>query len=77
MTDTFRDDDPEDGWDDGDPVKDQLFILELVVETLRNTRDDPRHDRRRDDALRLLGKLAGKADDPQRIASLRAALEAS
>jgi hypothetical protein len=53
----FGDKDPEDAWDDGDPTRVKLAILERVVDELRANRDD-RRVARRDDALRLVRKLA-------------------
>jgi hypothetical protein len=73
----FGDADPEDAWDDGDLFEEKIAILEQVAVVLRATRDDPRHDRRRADALRLVVKLIVTGREPLRLAELRDALEAS
>ena len=69
--------DPEDAWDDGDLFEEKLDILDRVVDALRATRDDPRHDTRRADALRLVVKLIVTGREPLHLAELRDALEAS
>jgi hypothetical protein len=67
----FGDADPEDAWDDGDPVDAKVKLLERVVRSLRAEADAERARRRRADALRLLGKLEIKFDDvDHRIESL-------
>lgn len=70
----FGDDDPEDGWDDGDDVETKLAVLERVLEDLRARRaeDEPRFEHRRQDALRLLAKLFIVRE---RIESIRNGLE--
>jgi hypothetical protein len=65
------DHDPEDSWDDGDPVEDRLAILERVAAA------EPRQARRVD-ALRLVAKLERVAltrGQSLRVAAVRAALE--
>jgi len=69
----FGDDDPEDGWDDGDDFDTKLEILQRIVESLRARRDEPRFEFRRQDALRLVAKLLA---DRERVVQVREALEA-
>jgi hypothetical protein len=67
--------DPEDAWDDGDPIDDKIVILDRVLAQLRQRSDD-RHEARRANALRLLGKLQQVRSDDPRLAELRERLEA-
>jgi hypothetical protein len=70
------DKDPEDVWDDGDPVEARLAILERVVGELA-ARADPvdRHEARRLDALRLVDKLIAVNVPRGRLDHIRYALE--
>ena len=52
----FRDYDPEDSYDATDPIDTRLDVLERVVDSLRDNRDD-RFDGRRRDLLRVLDNL--------------------
>lgn len=76
MTD-FNDYDPEDAWDDNDSEDQKLSVMERIVEALE---DRSAHDRlaRRDDALRLLGKLTStsKRRNRRHLKVLRERLEA-
>ena len=74
MSDVIGDVDPEDAWDDGDPLDDKLFVLDRVVASLRAHRDE-RFAFRRGDALRLVAKLERDEVDHPRLAELRDALE--
>jgi hypothetical protein len=76
----FGDYDPEDAWDDGDAIDLKLAILERVVRSLRDHRDD-RLEARRSDALRLVRKLedqhvAAARSEGDRLAGIRGQLEA-
>jgi hypothetical protein len=64
----FRDYDPEDAWDDGDPLDAKLDVLERIISDLRDS-DDGRLEARRTDALRLVRKLEDSR--PQRAESRR------
>jgi len=68
----FGDADPEDAWDDSDSVELKVRVLERVIESLRNSKDDARFEFRRNDALRLVNKLLSQQ---ARIADLRDELE--
>ena len=52
----FRDYDPEDSYDATDPINDRIDVLERVIDSLRDNRDD-RFDGRRRDLLRVLDNL--------------------
>ena len=69
----FADYDPEDAFDDADPVPVRLAVLERVVAALRASSD--RREARRVDALRLVVKLEATAPGA-RLAAIRADLEA-
>lgn len=76
MSNTFDDFDPEDAWDDDDPIEDKMHILERVVTSLRSQGDEGRFEGRRTDALRLVGKLERiRLADP-RLQRIRHELEA-
>ena len=47
------DKDPEDAYDAGDPLDVRIAVLQRVVDSLRDDRDE-RTDARRDDALRVV-----------------------
>jgi arginine/ornithine N-succinyltransferase beta subunit len=49
----FRDKDPEDVYDAGDPLAVRVDVIERVVNSLRGRRDQ-RTDARRDDMLRVV-----------------------
>ena len=49
----FRDKDPEDAYDAGDPLDVRIAVLQRIVDSLRDERDE-RTDARRDDALRVV-----------------------
>ena len=71
----FGDADAEDEWDDDDPFRVRLEILERLVDVLRRTNDD-RSNGRLSEGLRLARKLAAEhADNEVRLERLRAALE--
>lgn len=71
----FGDADPEDEWDDGDPFRVRLEILERVLAALRDRRDE-RFEGRLGEALRLLAKLVDEHSvDQTRLERLRDALE--
>ena len=70
----FGDADPEDAWDDGDPIGAKLDILERVVAELQAGRD--RHEARRLDALRLVDKTPREGLNGLRLDAIREALEA-
>ena len=71
------DHDPEDAYDAGDPGPVLLDVLDRVVDVLTVEPDDGRHRHRRVDALRLVANLDRRRDvDPDRLAGIRAALEA-
>ena len=59
----FGDADPEDAWDDGDPLPERLAILERVVEAIAAEGDTPRRLTRIADALRLVAKVANELGD--------------
>ena len=71
----YADKDPEDAWDDGDDDEFKILILERTVTQLDHDVDD-RHEPRRVDALRLLGKLVPKPGTHDRLVALQDALEA-
>lgn len=52
------DKDPEDAWDDGDPVDVRLALLVRIVAAIAVDGDISRAERRRLDALRLIRKVA-------------------
>jgi hypothetical protein len=52
------DKDPEDAWDDGDPVHVRLALLVRIVAGIAADGDVSRAERRRLDALRLIRKVA-------------------
>ena len=78
MTDTPTpgDIDPEDEWDDSDPIEDKVGILERIVEELRSGPDE-RRAARRAEVDRLLDKLLAARDElVARIDRIVDALEA-
>jgi len=69
------DKDPEDVWDDADPVDAKLAVLERVVAALAELAIVPAA--RSDDALRLVAKLERfRSVDRDRLIVIRRALEA-
>jgi hypothetical protein len=57
----FGDFDPEDEWDDSDPLEVKLRILAKIVESIRDTEQSlERKQARKENALRLLAKLSDK-----------------
>jgi len=74
--DDFGDVDPEDEWDDIDPFRVRLEILERILAALQERRDE-RFRGRLEDALRLVGKLIREhQEDTVRLERIREALEA-
>ena len=72
----FGDADPEDEWDDVDPFRSRLDVLERILESLQEQRDE-RFKVRLEDALRLIGKLVREhQDDTVRLERIQRALEA-
>jgi hypothetical protein len=72
----FGDADPEDMWDDIDPFRVRLEILERILEELSERRDE-RFRVRLEDALRLIGKMVREhQEDTVRLERIREALEA-
>jgi hypothetical protein len=68
--------DPEDEWDDIDPFRVRLEILERVLDDLSERRDE-RFRARLEDALRLIGKLVREhQEDTVRLERIRESLEA-
>jgi len=71
------DKDPEDAWDDVDPLETKLRVLLRVAVALRDSERDDRFDARRVDAIRLLGKLDDTViDHVQQLRQIRDILEA-
>lgn len=54
----FGDSDPEDVWDDGDPVPARVFLLARIVTAIEADPDLDRQVRRRIEVVRLLRKVA-------------------
>lgn len=54
----FGDADPEDTWDDVDPVPVRLALLARIVTSVEQDPDSDRRDRRRTEVVRLLRKVA-------------------
>ena len=52
------DKDPEDAWDDGDPINVRLALLVRILAAVAADGDISRAERRRLDALRLIRKVA-------------------
>lgn len=70
----FGDFDPEDAWDDDDPLEHKLDVLERVVTAFRVLGQVPPERRR--DALRLLVKVERiREDTAARIDAIRRGLE--
>ena len=71
----FHDKDPEDSWDDGDPVAVKLAILEQVIAHVRSNWDT-RFEARRADALRLVDKLKQQQQqEGSRLETIKVKLE--
>ena len=60
MTMTFNDKDPEDVWDDGDPLPFRIALLADIIDHIAMNRGETRFAGRRSTALRLLIKLEGE-----------------
>lgn len=72
----FGDDDPEDEYDDTDPFRVRLAILERVLEALRDRKDE-RFFGRRDEALKLIAAMIREhQEDTVRLERIQSALEA-
>jgi len=72
----FGDVDPEDAWDDIDPFRVRLEILERVLADLSERRDE-RFRARLEEALRLIGKMVREHhEDTVRLERIRESLEA-
>ena len=72
----FGDFDPEDEYDEVDPFNVRLEILERILESLQEHRDE-RFQARLADALKLIGAMVREhQDDTVRLERIRAALEA-
>jgi hypothetical protein len=68
--------DPEDEWDDEDAFRVRLEILERILDSIQEHRDD-RFKARLEDALRLIGNMVREhQDDTVRLERIQAALEA-
>ena len=59
----FGDFDPEDEYDEGDALRLKLDILERVIESIREHREEERAEVRKADALRLIVALVKEADE--------------
>lgn len=69
------DKDPEDAYDAGDPIDVRLTVLERILDSLRDDRDE-RHHARRADALRVISiVLEESRHHRRRIDRLRNELE--
>lgn len=72
----FGDADPEDQWDDVDPFRVRLEILEQILEALQDRRDE-RFRVRLEAALGLIkGMVEEHREDQERLDRIREALEA-
>jgi hypothetical protein len=68
--------DPEDEWGDTDPFRVRLEILERILESLQERRDE-RFQARLVDALRLIGAMVREhQEDTVRLERIQKALEA-
>ena len=74
--DLFGDSDPEDAWDDGDPVRVRLAILERILDHLREHEEDERRAVRKGIALGLIvGMVHELQEDTKRLKRIRAAFD--
>ena len=72
----FGDVDPEDEFDESDPFSVRLEILERILESLQDQRDE-RFKVRLEAALRVIGRMVREhQEDTVRLERIKAALEA-
>jgi len=68
--------DPEDEFDDDDPFRIRLEVLERILEALQEQRDE-RFQARLEEALRIIGRMVREhQDDTVRLERIQRALEA-